>query len=465
MAAALARNPRLAAARHAWTAETARARAEDGFYQPLARVAAGGGRGPAGAPESTLTPRMPGEAVGAQAGLLFPLRAGALVGIGASHRYLFEADGFEDLGQSTAGLRLEVPLLRDRGFRTQKMSQAAADAVAAGAAANVAVVRQEVLRETLLAYAGWLHAAADLRESEQAMRRVEQLRDETAARVQLQATAEYQLFPAEMEVAFRQEELRQAGAVLLNAGHRLRELTVAELPAGGANPALLREWAALCAAADAALIAGGAAAGRPELRRAAMICLAADHQAETAREATRADLSLVGGVGYQAEDEDGGLGRDNLLADRRGGAEVALVWGRPLSFQAERDRFLAALAEAETARAEERRVRLQIEMERALAATALEAARDRLGMVDRAVLEARRTLAAEEERLRLGEGRSRHVLDAQKDLTTAERRASQAAYETVGAFIDLLYAAGVPLAPGEGEEEEEDSHVAREPSD
>jgi outer membrane protein TolC len=75
----------------------------------------------------------------------------------------------------------------------------------------------------------------------------------------------------------------------------------------------------------------------------------------------------------------------------------------------------------------------------------LAAARDRLDIVDRAVGEARRALDAESERMRLGEGRSRNVLDAQKDLTTAERRANQAALDTVLAILDLLHAAGVPL--------------------
>ncbi len=63
--------------------------------------------------------------------------------------------------------------------------------------------------------------------------------------------------------------------------------------------------------------------------------------------------------------------------------------------------------------------------------------------------DARRALVAEEQRLSLGEGRSRNVLDAQKDLTTAERRANAAAYDLILAYTDLLAAFGVPLIPAE----------------
>jgi outer membrane protein TolC len=444
---ALKQNPQLAAAQYAWTAEVQRARATDGFFDPRLAAAAGLHRGPAAAPESGLWPRMADDAASVQGGLLLPLRLGVRVGVGVSQRHLFAADGFEDLAQSVAGVRLEAPLARDRGFRLQRLAGAAARAVADGAAEGLGALRRAVMRDTIVAYAAWLQAAADLRAAEQAALRVERLRDETAARVALRTTPEYQLFPARMEVALRHEELRAAQAALSGAGHRLTRLVGAAPLLPASDPALLRRWATRCATGS---VQRAAAAGvRPELRQAELDCVAAEHLAATAREGTRSDLSLVAGAGFSSEDVADGPGGGELLSDRQSGVEVALVWSRPFSFAAEEAALQARLAEVGVARAEWRRRRLQIEEEQALAETALDAVRDRLGLVDAAILEARRALAAEEERLRLGEGRSRNVLDAQKDLTAAERRANAASFETVRAFAELLYATGAPLAPGE----------------
>ncbi|MDD5705134.1 MAG: TolC family protein [Kiritimatiellae bacterium] len=456
LSVALTNNPALAAARSAWTAETQRAVAFDGFYQPRVLAAAGANRGPAEAPESGLPLRLPGDAASAQAGVLFPLRVGARLGAGVAQRYLYETDGFEDQAQSVAGLRLEVPLWRDRGFRTQRLGQAAAEAVAEGTREALAGARQNVARDTLVAFANWLYAAADLREAEQAAERVESLRSETAARVELRATPEYQLFPAQMEVAFRQDELRQAQALRSSARHALEALLGAPTPLAEADPALLRRWAERCATAEVAQVLGAAVATRPEMRQAQRVCEAADRLTDVAREQVRSDLSLAAGAGYQTENEDGGFGNENIVDDRRAGVEAALVWSRPFTFDAEAASLRARDADAEVARAELRRIGLLIGLERAQAETALAAARDRLGYLDRAVLEARRTLTAEEDRLRLGEGRSRNVLDAQKDLTTAERLANLAAFETVRAFAQLLHATGVPLAS----EENNDVHLS-----
>lgn len=444
---ALENNPQLAAARYAWSAEVQRARATEGFFDPRLSAAVGIRRGPAAAPESGLGPRVTDEAASVQGGMLLPLRLGARVGVGVAQRQFFAADGFEDLFQSVAGVRLDVPLARDRGFRMQRHDSAAARALADGAAAGLGALRRTVMRDTLVAYAAWLYAAADLLAAEQAARRVERLRDETAARVALRTTPEAQLFPARMEVALRHEELREARAVRAGAGHRLARLVGAAPLLPEFDPALLRRWATRCATGGVQrAVAAGA---RPEMRQAELNCVAAEHLAATAREEVKSDLSLVAGAGFSSQDGEGGLGGDDPLSDRRSGVEVALVWSRPFSFAAAEAALQARGAEVGAARAEQERRRLQIEEEQALAETALAAVRDRLGLVDTAILEARRALAAEEERLRLGQGRSRNVLDAQKDLTAAERRANAASFEAVRAFADLLYATGAPLAPME----------------
>lgn len=444
--AALEANPEVEAARQALLAEQQRALAVDGFFDSQLAASGAWSEGPVTTPGAWTPGDYPGHAVSAQAGVVLPLRPGVKIGAGVAQRRLLEPDGFEDLGQTTAGVRMELPLQRDRGFRSQNWRQSAADETAAALAEQVQATRQRVTRDVLQAYAGLLHAAADLREASNAVQRVQALGDETAARVALKATAEYQLFSARLEIAFRQEELRQAHAVLANARHRLEQVVgqPAAAQALVADPAALRVWAADCAGlAERA----PQPLERPELRRAERLCAAADWQSRVAREQTRSDVALGAGVGYQAEDEAGGFGREPLLDRQRGGFEAAIVWRRPWSFDAEKARVRASEADADALRAALRALRLQIAAEQAQAAVRYAAACDRLGWVDAAVAEGRRALAAEEERLRLGEGRSRNVLDAQKDLTDAERRANAAALDTVAAFLELLHARGVPLPP------------------
>ena len=117
-----------------------------------------------------------------------------------------------------------MPLLRDRGFRLQRWRQESLDAEAGAAAARAFATGESLAREALANFAGWLYANADVRETGNSVKRVERLLEETAGRVELQTMAEYQVYGARMEVAFRQEELRQAQAALENAYHALAAL-------------------------------------------------------------------------------------------------------------------------------------------------------------------------------------------------------------------------------------------------
>ncbi len=442
-------NPRIAAAAWQQAAGADTAHAFDGFYQPRLGVSAGAAHGPASAPESRLLPRTSGDTVGIEAGIKIPLRVGAYLGAGVAQRYLFEADGFDDLGQSVAGVRLEVPLLQDRGFRSQIEQQAALDATAASAAATTLDVGQTVAREALNRYAAQLYAAADLQASTQALRRVERLLEETSGRIELQTMAEYQLFGARMEVSFRQEELRQAVAVLTQASESLITILGGSLPPQlPCEAPLLHTWALHAATTSVERIMAHGRE-RPEVTAARHLVAAAERRTAAAREGVRSSLSLRAGVGYQGEDLNGGLGRHEILDDNRAGVELSLVWSRPLAFDAESATLRASESTAAAARATLRQVLLEVNEQQAQAEAAVASARERLGLVEAAVDNARRALSAEEQRLALGEGSNRSVLDAQKDLTTAERRANVAALDMVVAFTDLLYTRGVPLLPHE----------------
>jgi outer membrane protein TolC len=180
--------------------------------------------------------------------------------------------------------------------------------------------------------------------------------------------------------------------------------------------------------------------GRPEMQAAFERAEEAGSLTRLAREDGRDDISFQAGVGWTLDDAD-----DDGHTHSGSGWQAAVVWRRPLGFRAETATLAARAADAEAARRDMQALQTAIDSEIARARAAWQAGCDRLALVDVAVTEARSGLEAEEDRFRLGEGRSRNVLDAQKDLTTAARRVYAVAAETIRAYADLVRATGAPF--------------------
>ena len=136
------------------------------------------------------------------------------------------------------------------------------------------------------------------------------------------------------------------------------------------------------------------------------------------------------------------MGSDLLISIELLGTEVALVWRKPLKFKAERSELAAQKAQLRTVNAEMHRIRLAIEADFLIAYDSFKSAKERLGATIEAVKEAEGALAAENERFKLGEGTSRSVLDAQKDLTAAISARNNVAGELLKAFVTIRYSTG-----------------------
>ena len=124
-----------------------------------------------------------------------------------------------------------------------------------------------------------------------------------------------------------------------------------------------------------------------------------------------------------------------------------LLWKRPLGFRSERSRITQARLRIRELRQSLRQVELQICADMEVATIALSNARKRLQLVSLAVTAAQQTLNAEQERFRLGGGRSRDVLDAQKDVITAIKRQTNIGAELLRAHSNFLFASGYMLPP------------------
>ena len=171
-------------------------------------------------------------------------------------------------------------------------------------------------------------------------------------------------------------------------------------------------------------------------------------QLNQARDRIRSDLSLRADTVWQGEDPTNPFGHDRYVSDRHVGAVVTLTWRRPLGFRTEKARVDIHLARLAELREQLRETRLGIEADLEVAERDFGLAREQLALVTQAVKQAEKTLSAEDERFRLGEGRSRNVLDAQKDLTNVIQRQTRVAATLLRARSAFVHAAGYAGEPG-----------------
>ncbi len=113
-----------------------------------------------------------------------------------------------------------------------------------------------------------------------------------------------------------------------------------------------------------------------------------------------------------------------------------------MRFRSEKARVKAHQARIEELREQLKEIELHIRAESKEARIQFEKARERFELVSSAVEAAGKTLNAEKERFRLGEGRSRNVLDAQRDMTQAIQRQMRIAADLLRAKALFAFATG-----------------------
>lgn len=436
-------NPRVRAQTDRVAAAGYDAVAVDGFYDTTLSAAAGLAEGAMRTPGSILPGVAPAEAWVTEVTATRPLRQGFLLKASLARWDSFGGGAAINDSATIAGAALEKPLLRDRGFARQRLEREAAQQGVEIAQAWRQVVWQDTCHAMTHAYVDWLAAHAEMTESIAASGRVARLLHETETRVRLDATPSYQLASARMEVAFRQDDLHRAQAALLATRIRLAELAGGVLPADVLRPPEadeLRRWADACASTGRSAPFTLQIPERPEWRMAATAAAQADTLVRRAREDLKADLSIFGGVGWRLNNVPGSR-RDSDMA-----WEAGIVWRSPLGYDSEKALAAARAADASASRSDLAATISAVVAEFERARTSFESACERLASIDRAVEEARASLEAESERLRLGEGRSRLVLDAQKDLSAANRSANTVAAQTIRAYTDQARAAGISFA-------------------
>lgn len=446
---ALEQNPRVTAARRRLAKAAAEHEAVRAFFDPTLVASLGTRDSTTAVPGASRSTGLDNDSVMARLGIEMPLHPGAYLSLGAAQRYLSDPDDtYDSLYQSTLGARLWIPLLQDRGLQAWHADDLEALETVKAASYDVWTVAQEVREEVEVAYIDMLLAFADTEATAASADRFRQLLDEAQTLVKLQVIPEYQLSAARLELALGQDNEQQARELYDTRRIELQELV------GATNDIAfdptrdhLVSWADALAGHVATATVDQACERRGLFLAAASRLRAARAETRGLKEAVKPNLALSLTATWQGEDEDGPWGRDELLTEQNAGSEVALVWQQPWGRREERAEVASSIASAEELREELRENRLQIAAELAAARVRVTSASARLRMVSGAVQQAAKALSAEQERFRLGQARSRHVLDAQKDLTAATRRQNGAAASLLKAQAAMAYAAGYPGRP------------------
>jgi len=436
-------NPRVRAAAHQLEQAAAERAGLRGFFDP--KLTAGGEYADSvyGRRESLL-----------QAGVSAPVVPGVYLDAALEERFydqLGELDStsleYDRLIQSRAWLGLNVPLLQDRGWRQWRLDDLRARHAYEAAASQLLAVRQEVRREVEQRYFAVLEAQALIGVAAAAAERAEKLLREAESMVSVQALPEYQVYAARSAAALRKDEELAARQNYDAAVLVLQEIVAAPAAAALAAPELkdVIDWAlALHLPADCQ--AGKYLAARGNHARI-MSQIEADRAArDLAEDQLRSKLALVLETTLQGEDPDDLVATGRYLSSRNAGVLAGVVWSRPWGHRAEKSQVRVKNAQLAGQGESLRQAELAIATELAVAHRRFAAARGRLQQASISVAAAQQALDSEDERFRLGEGRSRNVLDAQKDLTDALKRQIVAGVELLRAYFEFAFAAGYSLA-------------------
>lgn len=413
---AWARDPAMTAAGERVTQAEAGYEGQAGFFDPRAAAAAGYADQALGLYGLSWNPRDADPDGGMiHAGVEKAFLPGFYAGVGAS-RQEWAADEPEDGETTRVGARLRIPLLRNRGFGPWRARISRTEAELGAARAHRLAIAQRIETEVEIRYTDLLLARAQADVAKAATARADQLVRESEDRVRLRESADYQSHAARLEAARRREEESFEQRGVDAARLRLEELTGDGVAGDGSLEGLAGNRDPLPAPPQSPLERRG------DLLEQLWACAAQEARLAEARDGLRHDLSLEGGVGWEG---GGGFDGSNGADENPVGGDVSLVWRHALG-----DRASRAEVRTQSARLREL-LALALEAERK-ALTEAEVARkeylaavERLGWIGSAADSARAALSAEEERFRLGEGASRTVLDAQKDLTDVLKRRNE----------------------------------------
>ncbi|MBR6471990.1 MAG: TolC family protein [Victivallales bacterium] len=446
---ALTENPQVKAQRALVEQSLAAHREVLEFWDPTLYAAGGYGSQLRGLPLAPVGYTQVGaeDSLEAQGGVLVPVKGGAYLAAGAvTRRWTNPPDYRDPLYQHLVGVTLQIPLWRDRGFALLGCRERAALAACRAAQERLAGKFQEVRHSVELAYIDACSAQNAYRITQGATHRFERLNQEARELADLKTIPEYQYTETvrDLQNGREDEEIarnaHETSLIALAAAVGVRE----PLTALQCTPEEFLASAAMADLPDFTMGVEEAMEFRGEPRALQDDREQAQAQYEQMLEEHRDQVTLNLGVNWMDDSRRGPFSEGYGSVSENWGFDAMLSWSRPLDYtgaDARAAQFQARMDELD-AQLEAQRVTIAAELR--TAQLRLETARRRLELVNAGVEAAQQTVAAEQERFKMGEGDSHAVLEAQKNLTATLLRQNAATAELLRALSDYRFACGYP---------------------
>jgi outer membrane protein TolC len=387
-----------------------------------------------------------------QGGVEVPVRPGAYISVGAASRLLFEPVGYDRLYQNLFGVRVRIPLLRDRGFSIFGHRRSAAMAEYNQRVSELLTLSQSLRRDVEIAYIAAYENLSAMSISREACVRFEALVKVAKELTSLKTIPDYEVHSTERELQIGLEDVEKARnnfecslvklATLLGHGDTVQlsgspesiikfAEQVAVLPATSLEVAMQNRGEALTILHGISLIQSDFALTEEQMKD---------------------EVYLHAGATLQAENTDSPFETHRKISDDYLAGEVTVVWSRPLDYYGGKKRLSRYQSAISELKAELTQTELTVRQQLLNAELNFTSARRRIELINNGMKAARETLESEQERFQLGEGSSSDVLDAQKNLTIMLQRLTVAAADLLRARSEFFYATGFADPEEKGEQ-------------
>jgi len=435
-------NPSVLAAK--WKVEQALLKHDElsEFFDPDFFAVAGKSDNARGIPGSSGFTSVTNNSFDAQIGFEVPIEPGAYMSMGGAKRVLQDAEGYGDLYQTLFGIRIRIPLLKDRAFKNLTLNKALALAEYNAAVSNLLKTTQILRRDIELAYIAAYENLSAYRVTQAATKRFQALNDEANELCRLKVVPEYQIFQSKLELQIGHEDEEKA-----RVKFELSLVTLADtvgitrkIALAGDQKALLDVTAKMQPLVE--IPENDACSARGAYLEIKNNIQYAQAQLSISEEEKQDKLDVNFGLSAQGEHESNPFGMEELITDRKIGGEITLVWTRNIDYRGPNARMARFRARIKELNEDLRNIQLEIKTAMMTATMNYQAAVNRLDIINQGIEAARQTLAAEQERFRLGESTSSNVTDAQKNLTSILQRQTTATADLLRARANYLYAVG-----------------------
>lgn len=382
------------------------------------------------------------DSIDVQLGAEMPVNPGAYITVGGAKRILEDSTGYDELYQTMYGVQVRVPLLKDRGFKSFTLNKALAMSEYNAAVSSLLNAGQVLRRDIELAYINAYEKLSAYCVAQEATKRFQGLYKEAQELSRLKTIPEYQIFQSKLELQIGCEDEEKAKIDFdLCLVELARVIGVERQIVLAGNQNSLLEAGALLKELERVSVEDACEARGTYLELKNNIEYARTQIAISEEE--RLDrLDLEFGITAQGEHRTNPFGMDEIVTDRRMGTEINLIWRRSIDNRGPRTRIARYQLHIKELEESQREQRLAISAGMLDAERKFDGAMKRLRMVEEGIEAAKNTVAAEQERFRLGESTSSNVTDAQKNLTAILQRQVTATADLLRARANYQFASG-----------------------